>query len=194
MRFSTLATAAILSAVCFHPEVSRAGGAPGPPSRIRTRGGRRSEDEEVAVAQLPTPEAHGYADIETAAIAVLRQAATMSEGRVEYGGAIYHCGAGFFPTEPVTSRQERSIHLRLEMPKACSLAALYHVHPPLPGSVRFSEDDVLSAKSFEVPSYIGAMVDGTVRMFDPQTMRSEQYPGYLRPTAAGTLVAKLEEP
>lgn len=184
---------AVLSTACLAPEVSRAGG-PTAPVRTRVRSGRRSEeDEEVTVvAELPTPEARGYADIETAAVAVLRQAATLSEGKVEYGGAVYKCGAGFFPTEPVTSHLERAIHLRLQMPNTCTLAALYHVHPPLPGSQRFSEDDVNSARAFNVPSFIATLIDEQVRKFDPATMRLENAPGYLRPTAGGQIVSKLE--
>lgn len=189
----SLMVAALSGAVCLTPHpVARAG--PAAPTRAGAQrsGRRREDDDDIPVARLPAPDARGYADLRTAAVAVLRQAVTVSEGKVEYGGAIYQCGQGFFPTEPVSSQEERALHLRMEMPNICHLAGLYHVHPPLEGSSRFSEDDCKSARRYKVPSFVAMMLDGKVRVFDPDRGHLERLPGYSEPTAGGEVVAELE--
>lgn len=87
---------------------------------------------------------------------------------VEYGGALLKCGDLFFFTEPVTQRKLRSVEFRAQVTTGCSLAGIYHTHPPhSPGrDSMFSANDIETAKQFGVPSYIGVISSKTMRMLD----------------------------
>jgi len=113
-----------------------------------------------------------YPTVDEAAIAAERAALPRSH-TYEYGGAIYRASNGLYGfTEPQTSHDPYHIEVRAKF--AGALVAIYHTHPgTTPSSREFSQDDKDTARSLKVPSYIGVVMDQTVRRYNPTTNRSD---------------------
>jgi proteasome lid subunit RPN8/RPN11 len=107
-----------------------------------------------------------YATAEAAAIAALKVAAPLSR-EYEYGGAVLKTPDGYVYTAPVTTRESSAVRYRIELPASGSLAAVYHTHPDGGESKLFSPEDVRQSKALGLPSYIAALEDGSVRVFEP---------------------------
>jgi hypothetical protein len=85
----------------------------------------------------------------------------------EYGGVLVERNGKFFFTDPVTSGRVGEIKVRALIPAGSHLAALYHTHPGNGCGRLFSREDVETATGMRLPSYIGAVADGSVRLFAP---------------------------
>ena len=57
------------------------------------------------------------------------------------------------------------------MPQGWSLHSTYHVHPSGDRSTQFSDDDINTAKQLKAPSYVLALDDNKIRMFDPTSSK-----------------------
>jgi hypothetical protein len=138
-------------------------------------------------------DSRSYPTLEVAALAALAAALPLSE-RFEYGGVIAECLGSYHVSTPVTNRDEVHVEYEVRIPRGCQLAALYHTHPSNDGRpTRFSPDDVNTARTLGVPSFIGVWADRSVRLFDPSMVATKDY-GRLSAgsSARGVLLTTLE--
>lgn len=121
-------------------------------------------------------DAPGYASVDDAARASLRLAMSLSRIH-EYGGVILESEGRYYFTEPVTNGRTGKIRFTAMVPSTHRIAAVYHTHPDEgEDTLKFSSDDVAQARSLGLRSYIGALRDGSIRVFDPATMRVYRRP------------------
>lgn len=140
------------------------------------------------VAMLGTTSAP-YSTLDGAAKAALAVALPLSS-RYEHGGALLLCAGSYFATVPVTARDTHNVAFQVTVPAGCTLAGIYHTHPSANENARvFSPGDVKTARALKVRSYIGISADGTVRVFDPETMTTQKDRGRM----AGGFAAAGEE-
>jgi hypothetical protein len=114
-----------------------------------------------------------YPTVDEAAIAAEHVALKVS-GDFEYGGAIYRASNGLYGfTVPQTNHDPFNINIRAKF--SGTLVAIYHTHPGNTIlSQEFSPLDKDTARSLKVPSYIGVVMDQTVRRYNPATGRSDR--------------------
>jgi hypothetical protein len=133
--------------------------------------------DETPLSRLPD-DAPSFASAEDAAIAALRLAMPLSRA-AEYAGGILECSDRYYFTSAVSTGEFGTVRWRLGFNEPCTLAGAYHTHPARPRSNYFSVTDVALAQAWQVPVYLGALEDGTIRVFDPKTMRARSRPGML---------------
>lgn len=143
-----------------------------------------------AAGDLPraelAPDARVHATVDEAARAALLQAMPLSRTH-EYGGVILESRGLYYFTAPVSNGRTGEIAFTAVVPPAYRIAAIYHTHPDeSEDTLKFSPNDVAQAKSLGARSYIGVMRDGSIRVFDPATMRA-----YRRPNP-GTAISRGE--
>jgi len=147
--------------------------------------------DELPVSRIDRERA--YATLDDAAVAALRLAMSVTPA-YEWGGALFRCGQDYFPSLPVTSGDSEHVSFRIAQPSGCEVAGIYHTHPgDSEHANRFSADDVRTARRLKIPSYIGILRNGRVRVFDGAAGRASVSSQYSRQgaTSEGRLVASL---
>jgi hypothetical protein len=141
----------------------------------------------------PDSSCPGYSTINDAAKAALLKAAQQST-QVEYGGVIYRQGDLFCFTVPVTNNEKFSVAFKASLLAGTKKVALYHTHPKGKHSERFSSDDVETARGFNLPSFIGVIQTGEVRLYKPVRKRPTELRSQseLADTDAGVIVASMD--
>ncbi len=123
-----------------------------------------------------SPEA--FDSYEKAARAALRVAMAIPEsGTHEFCGAVLAIERRFYFTEPVSSGSERECTTHVPLPPGVSLAAIYHTHPQVTPILQsralhttrqyFSRMDRETARTLNVPSFIGLRWSEEVVVFEP---------------------------
>ena len=95
---------------------------------------------------------------------------SISDIHYEWGGVVIKKPDGTLcVTNPVTSKSGYSVQYRMQMKKGTKIIAMYHTHPRSMDShgTHFSKDDIEVSHNVNVPSYVYAYEDFTLRMYDP---------------------------
>lgn len=111
-----------------------------------------------------------YATLDEAMRSVFQQVRDISAaGKNEYAGAFIKGADGQFAyTNPIAGSNDE-FKYRLQIPKGSSLAAIYHGHPAEGElSQRFSQNDLETIRSLNVPSYILNMGNSKIGMMTPE--------------------------
>lgn len=110
-----------------------------------------------------------HSTVTDAARAALAAAIPLST-KFEHGGALYSLDSCYGFTAPQTSGKRTSVELRVALPKGAHLAGIYHTHPGKKADAHtFSADDVATQRRLNVPSYIGVVIDDSLRVLDANT-------------------------
>jgi hypothetical protein len=86
-------------------------------------------------------------------------------GRYESGGFVVRQGGAYYASTPVTQQQRRAVNYCIVLPRGARLAALYHTHV---FSAEPSPRDRSNAERAGVPSYVGALRDRSILVYDGQ--------------------------
>jgi len=118
-----------------------------------------------------------FASVDGAALTAVKEAlAHHRSAEQEYAGAIFRCDDQYGYTTPRTSGRHDRVRVQITLPKGSKLAAIYHTHPGAAHEARFfSEGDTESAAQLRVPSYLGVVRTGDIRLLVPGTFR----PGFV---------------
>ena len=119
--------------------------------------------------ELPrsTPSGQCFNQLEYAAVSALDVAESLSKS-IEYAGAVYTDKGMYCYTNPVTNGSPYHFQVRIAVPKGSRIVALYHTHPAAgPDSEFFSWEDVKTAKSMHLISFIRVLETNRTLVFDP---------------------------
>lgn len=114
-----------------------------------------------------------FVSAEAAAVAGVKEALAQPRAdEREFAGAVYRCGDRFGFTKPRTSGQGESVRIEVRLPPGAKLAAIFHTHPGMVSEARFfSEGDTETAARLGVPSYMGIVRSGAVKVLRPGSFR-----------------------
>lgn len=84
-------------------------------------------------------------------------------GRYESGGFFIELNGAYLASRPVTQGARRSVNYCIVLPRGARLAGIYHTHV---ASTIMSARDRSNAARAGVPSYIGAIRDRSVSVYD----------------------------
>lgn len=112
-----------------------------------------------------------HVTVEDAARAALTEAMPLSDyDRTEYAGVVLKCGDTYRYTKPDSIGESAAFRVRVTMPKGCELAGIYHTHPKASTDDKFfSPLDVNIANRLGVPSFLGIVRTGELRVYRPRT-------------------------
>lgn len=146
-----------------------------PPGRARLVAARRQwpgldardSAPRLVLLLLAVPAAApAFESVDEAALAALREALPLSK-RWEYAGCIYRLDGEYHYTEPATSKDRYSYDLVFRYPAAAEVVAFYHTHPPAMFDEVFSPYDIAAATESGLPSYLGVVDSGELKVFRP---------------------------
>lgn len=84
-------------------------------------------------------------------------------GRYESGGFMVRQGGSYYASRPVTQQERLAVNYCIVLPRNARLAGLYHTHVV---SAELSPRDRSNAERAGVPSYIGALRDRSILVYD----------------------------
>lgn len=88
------------------------------------------------------------------------------------GGVLYNKEQNVYAaTQPVGQADGEHFAASVSVPKGWQLHSTYHTHPSGPRSTQFSDDDISTAQQLKVPSYVLALDDNKIRVFDPASSK-----------------------
>jgi hypothetical protein len=123
--------------------------------------------------------------LDEAAIATLHTLFRDNE-RFESGGFVIEQNGVFRSSKPVTQRARTEVNDCIGLPRGAKLAGLYHTHV---GNAAFSARDRDNAARAGVPSYIGTLGSGTLRVLEPELGTARALPVRMpKPTGAAEAV------
>jgi proteasome lid subunit RPN8/RPN11 len=108
-----------------------------------------------------------YPTASAAAVAALRG---ITNQKTETGGGILYNPEQkvYAATAPVGQNDGAHFEAAVGVPKGWQLHSTYHTHPAGEDrSTQFSDNDISTAQQLKAPSYVLALADNKVRMFDP---------------------------
>jgi hypothetical protein len=105
-----------------------------------------------------------HASLDEAAIARLHTLFRDND-RFESGGFLIEQNGVFRSSKPVTQRARTEVSYCIVLPRGAKLAGLYHTHV---ANAAFSSRDRDNAARAGVPSYIGTLGSGTLRVLEPE--------------------------
>jgi hypothetical protein len=121
---------------------------------------------------LATLSTDSFDTLDAAALAAEAAAMPLSD-HFEYGGVLIERAGRYYYTLPVTSGSNKELALRFSLPGDVKLAASFHTHPKYGDCDNyFSPTDVDAATRMRLPSYIGALIDGSIHRFVPGRTRT----------------------
>lgn len=130
------------------------------------------------MANKPTPSklADTYQTYPTASAAAVAALRGITNKKYESGGGVLYNKEQntFAATEPVGNSNDAHFSAAVSVPKGWQLHSTYHTHPVGPNSTLFSDDDVNTSKQLKAPSYVLALGDNKVRMFDPASTKTSK--------------------
>jgi hypothetical protein len=115
---------------------------------------------------ISTPSGQCFNQLEYAAVSALDAAESLSKS-IEYAGAVYTDKSTYCYTNPVTNGSPYHFQVRIAVPKGSKIVALYHAHPAGRDSEFFSREDVETAKSMHLVSFIRVIETNRTLVFDP---------------------------
>ncbi len=111
-----------------------------------------------------------YPTADAAAVAALR--GITNKKNETGGGILYNKEQNVYAaTEPVGQNDDAHFSASVGVPKGWQLHSTYHTHPSGSRSTLFSGDDISMAQQLKAPSYVLALDDNKVRMFDPASSK-----------------------
>jgi hypothetical protein len=105
-----------------------------------------------------------HASLDEAAITTLHTLFRDND-RFESGGFLIEQDGVFRSSKPVTQRARTEVNYCIVLPRGATLAGLYHTHVR---NAAFSSRDRDNAARAGVPSYIGTLGSGTLRVLEPE--------------------------
>jgi hypothetical protein len=122
----------------------------------------------ITAHELPSSTASGqcFNSVERAAVSALDAAERLSNS-IEYAGTVYTDKDAYCYTNPLTNGSPDHFQVRIAVPKCSKVVALYHTHPAGPDSEFFSHEDVETAISMHLISFIRVIERKRTLVFDP---------------------------
>lgn len=88
------------------------------------------------------------------------------------GGILYNKEQDIYAaTEPVGQNDDAHFSAAVSVPRGWTLHSTYHTHPAGPRSTLFSGDDITTSQQLKAPSYVLALGDNKIRIFDPASSK-----------------------